>query len=95
MIRTERYKYCVYDHGQHRESLVDLQADPGETRNLADNSEYHKILLEHRALLASFAKENHDPLAAAMVADDVKPVRFPPRKPNGDHVKSGKSADDL
>jgi choline-sulfatase len=95
MIRTERYKYCVYDHGQHRESLVDLQADPGETRNLAGNPEYHQILFDFRDLLASFAKEYNDSLAASMVADDVKPVRFPPRKSNVNKTKSGKSADDL
>ena len=29
MIRTDRYKYCVYAHGQNRESLVDLEKDPG------------------------------------------------------------------
>jgi len=29
------------------------------------------------------------------VADDVKPVRFPPRKSNVNKTKSGKSADDL
>ena len=51
MVRTERFKYCVYDHGQHRESLVDLQTDPGEIRNLAGDPKYRKILLEHRALL--------------------------------------------
>lgn len=34
MIRTERYKYCVYSYGDRRESLVDLQDDPGEKENL-------------------------------------------------------------
>ena len=95
MIRTERYKYCVYDHGQRRESLVDLQNDPGETRNLAGNLEYRKILLEHRALLARFAKENNDPVAASMLVDDMKPVPFPPRKPNDGDSKPVKSANNL
>ena len=34
MIRTDRYKYCVYVHGQYRESLVDLEKDPGEQTNV-------------------------------------------------------------
>lgn len=28
MIRADRYKYCVYVHGQYRESLVDLEKIP-------------------------------------------------------------------
>lgn len=35
MLRGERYKYCAYSEGQHRESLVDLEKDPGEMTNLA------------------------------------------------------------
>jgi len=82
MVRTEQFKYCVYDHGQRRESLVDLQTDPGEIRNLAGDPNYRKILLEHRALLAKFAKERNDTLAQTMLADDVKPVPFPPLNTN-------------
>jgi len=77
MVRSERYKYCVYNYGQQRESLVDLQTDPGETRNLVGNPEYRQILLDHRALLSRFAQEHQDPLAVAMLADDVKPIPFP------------------
>jgi arylsulfatase A-like enzyme len=35
MLRTQRYKYCVYSEGRHREELVDLEKDPGEMANLA------------------------------------------------------------
>jgi arylsulfatase A-like enzyme len=76
MVRTERYKYCVYSHGDRRESLVDLQADPGETKNVAGDQQYRKILLEHRALLAQFGKELNDPLSEKLLADDVKPIPF-------------------
>jgi choline-sulfatase len=34
---TDRYKYALYDGGQHREQLYDLDADPDETRNHADD----------------------------------------------------------
>ena len=60
MIRTARYKYCVYDLGAHRESLVDLEKDPGELVNLAENSAFAKTLNEHRALLLEWSRQFHD-----------------------------------
>ncbi len=74
LVRTERYKYCVFSQGNRRESLVDLQADPGETRDLAQDPAHRRVLLEHRALLTKFAREHNDPLAASLLADDV-PLR--------------------
>jgi arylsulfatase A-like enzyme len=76
MVRTERYKYCVYSRGQQRESLVDLETDPGETRNLATDPAYRKALLEHRDRLARFGNEYHDALVGDLLADDVKPRPF-------------------
>ena len=73
MVRSERYKYCIYNRGNQRESLVDLEADPGETKNLVGDPDYHPVLLEHRALLAKFAAEHHDPLAAEMLAGNLEP----------------------
>ncbi len=60
MLRTERYKYCVYDQGQHRESLVDLQKDPGELVNLAEDSASAAILNDHRAMLIEWSRSAHD-----------------------------------
>lgn len=76
MVRTDRYKYCVFSHGQRRESLIDMQADPGETTDLAADPKYRPILLEHRALLQKFAHEHNDPLVSKLLADDVKPIPF-------------------
>lgn len=76
MVRTERYKYCVYSHGQRRESLVDFQTDPGETTDLATDPKYREILVQHRELLSRFGREQDDPLAAGLLADDVKPIPF-------------------
>lgn len=76
MVRTDRYKYCVYNRGTQRESLVDMQADPGETTNLAVDPAYRSVLLEHRKLLAEFGEKYDDPLAAELLADDVKPIPF-------------------
>ncbi len=77
MVRTERYKYCVFSRGHQRESLVDMQADPGETTDLATDPKYREILLQHRELLARFGREQNDPLVAGLLADNVKPIPFP------------------
>jgi arylsulfatase A-like enzyme len=76
MVRTERYKYCVYSRGTKRESLVDLQADPGEMNDLAVDPKYRDIVLSHRALLAQFGRDHKDPLVTDLLADNVKPIPF-------------------
>lgn len=79
MVRTDRYKYCLYSRGRQRESLVDMQADPGEMTNLATDPAYREALLQHRELLARFGRDHHDPLVAEMLADNVKPIAFTPQ----------------
>jgi len=76
MVRSDRYKYCVYSQGNQRESLVDMEKDPGETRDLATDPNCRKILLEHREILAKFAREHNDPMAVELLADDVKARPF-------------------
>jgi hypothetical protein len=55
---------------------VDLQADPGETKDLARDPGHRQVLLEHRALLAKYAQEHNDPLAASLLASDVESRLF-------------------
>ena len=76
MIRTDRFKYCVYAHGDQRESLVDLADDPGEMTNLAREPAQRETLLAMRERLRQWGVANHDPLVAEMLADDVKPRAF-------------------
>lgn len=64
MVRSERFKYCVYKIGEDRESLVDLEKDPGELENLARHPEYRKILLSHRAYLKDWIRSTDDEDAA-------------------------------
>jgi len=45
-IVTDRYKYALYDDGTNREQLYDLNEDPGETRNAADDSETEDVVEE-------------------------------------------------
>jgi choline-sulfatase len=96
MVRTARYKYCVYSRGQRRESLVDLQDDPGEMKNIAADPSCREVLLQHRALLAKYGEEHHDLLVAELLANDVAPRPFTPadnaklKTPRG--TKKGKKA---
>lgn len=60
MLRTDDYKYAVYDLGEHRESLVDMENDPYEMRNVARNPEHKAALEAHRKLLRDYADETGD-----------------------------------
>ena len=64
MLRTSRFKYCVYDSGRDREQLIDLKNDPGEMKNLADVSEYADVLNTHRRLLRRWVERTGDKIAA-------------------------------
>jgi len=60
MVRTARHKYIAYETGLHREQLFDLEADPGETVNLAPSSRYRDVLQEHRDRLRAWCGEVGD-----------------------------------
>jgi arylsulfatase A-like enzyme len=60
MLRSEHYKYTVFDRGQKREALVDLRKDPGEMVNLAGKPEHAEVLKQHRTLLAGWCKQYGD-----------------------------------
>ncbi len=67
MVRSRRYKYCLYSEGKHRESLVNMEQDPGETINLTGDQGYQEVLLKHRALLREFAERHKDQTALSML----------------------------
>lgn len=60
MIRSRRYKYCSFSDPNSKESLVDMENDPGEMRNLVDDPEYRQVLTRHRQLLAEWSKISDD-----------------------------------
>jgi len=68
MLRTGRYKYCIYDSGEHREQLIDLEEDPGEMKNLAGLAGYGDVLERHRRLLREWVERTGDAMAAEYVA---------------------------
>ena len=67
MIRTARFKYIIFSHGQRPELLFDLEADPGETKNLAYQVAYRDIVLEHQALLLRVVKDTLDPFPMSAI----------------------------
>jgi len=76
MVRTDQYKYCVYDHGKQRESLVDMKNDPLETKNIATDPGSKRIVQTHRNILLAFADKHKDLLAKQMLADGMPPKPF-------------------
>ena len=64
MVCSGRYKYCVYESGQRRETLVDLTEDPGEMKNLAASPTTHRFLDQHREYLRQWLDHYGDAFAA-------------------------------
>jgi len=66
MIRTPHHKYITYKRDPV-EQLFDMQADPGETKNLAGEGKLASVLEDHRKLLSQWESRL-----------DVAPVELPP-----------------
>jgi arylsulfatase A-like enzyme len=60
MLRTRRFKYIVFNGGARPEQFFDLEYDPGEVNNLANQARAAGDLKEHRALLAGWMRETRD-----------------------------------
>jgi len=67
MIRSDRFKYCVYESGRNREQFTDLKNDPGEMKNLAGKAEFEAEEKEHRRLLAEWVEKTGDKIGAAYI----------------------------
>lgn len=72
MVRSERYKYCLYSEGDNRESLIDMQFDPQEMVNQAGNPLYKEILEQHRNYLKVHAESTGDKKAQEMLLGYLK-----------------------
>jgi arylsulfatase A-like enzyme len=60
MLRTDRYKYVVFNGGDRPEQLFDLQLDPGEVYNLARRTEAAPTLEQHREMLLRWIEGTRD-----------------------------------
>lgn len=58
MLRTEKYKYVLYNTGKNREQLFDISCDRGEKYNLSRSGQYAGILQQHRNILYSWMNNN-------------------------------------
>ena len=53
MLRSDQYKYILYDAGENREQLIDLEKEPWEMKNFATNPAYREIIEEYRECFQS------------------------------------------
>ena len=60
MLRTSRYKYCIYNSGEYCQQLIDLKNDPMEMRNLAYDKGTKEILYKHHQLLKNWSEKSGD-----------------------------------
>lgn len=60
MIRTKKFKYCIYDNGEKREQLFNMENDSGEMVNLAYDGKYKDELNKQRQLITDWAKKTND-----------------------------------
>jgi arylsulfatase A-like enzyme len=68
MVRSARYKYCLYEQGQRREAWFDMQKDPGEMVNISTPAANAGIIREHRAYLKEHGERYGDEVALNMLA---------------------------
>jgi choline-sulfatase len=54
-VRTDKWRYTLWNDGKQGEQLYDMQHDPRETKNLASDPEHGKTVAELRALIAKYA----------------------------------------
>lgn len=67
VLRNNRFKYWIYNEGTRRETLYDLQNDPGEMINLAGDPKYKTDLDNCRKEMVEWAKQNNDPFLKNLV----------------------------
>ena len=60
IVVSERHKYAAFSEGRPREMLFDLEADPGETRNLAADTSHRRVLDAHRRYLRQWTEQTLD-----------------------------------
>jgi len=66
MIRTERFKYYIFDQGKQPEMLIDMENDPAEMVNLVGNPAFKNTLEGHRAYMQEYGRATGDSLAVAL-----------------------------
>ncbi len=60
IVVSQHHKYAAFSEGRPREVLFDLEADPGETRNLASDPSHAPDLAAHRRYLREWVERTMD-----------------------------------
>jgi len=60
MVRSARYKYCVYSEGENRKQLFDMKEDPEETKNLINEPDMEEIIARHEKYLDEWIEKTED-----------------------------------
>ncbi|MFC1557902.1 sulfatase [candidate division KSB1 bacterium] len=58
MVVTQKYKYMLYDEGKNNEQLIDIQENPFEMRNDAEDIKNKKVLSQHRIIFKETFDKN-------------------------------------
>ena len=67
MLRNKRFKYWIYNEGTQRETLYDIQNDPGEMVNLAGDPKFMAELKKCRSQLFEWALRYNDPFQKYLI----------------------------
>jgi choline-sulfatase len=67
-LRTRRYKYTVWDGDDPRETLFDMQKDPGEMNSLVNDKAMAGVLADHRARLRRRIEERTDDYGRSLLS---------------------------
>jgi uncharacterized sulfatase len=72
-VRTERWRYTEWDDGKEGVQLYDMQNDPGELNNLANDPQHAEVLAGLKAMIkANWASEYKPPADGAKKGDKRK-----------------------
>lgn len=78
-VRTQEWKYFRYINDKSAEELYHLPTDPKETKNLAGNPEYQKVLHEFRKKNDQLGRKFSDPysgLPTGLTVEFIRDTRF-------------------
>ncbi len=70
-VRTERWCYTEWDYGRRGRELYDLQADPQESQNLADDPARASVIAELQRALRHSAVSKESPIRAVVSPDKI------------------------
>jgi alpha-L-rhamnosidase len=76
-VRTDRWKYMRYINDKSLEELYDLEADPMETVNLVEDSDYNTILKDLRQKADELGNRFADPYSGIPSGLTVEHIRKP------------------